>query len=273
MISCEICPRQCRLEDGQTGFCGARANRDGRIVCENYGKITSLALDPIEKKPLKRFFPNSMILSVGSYGCNFRCPFCQNYRISMDYGDVEAVTMSPAELVERAESMVPLGNLGLAYTYNEPLVGYEFVFDCAKLIREKGLKNVLVTNGYVMEKPFAELLPYLDAANIDLKSYSQDFYKKIGGDLAVVKKTIEAAAKAIHVEVTTLIIPGENDSEEQMKELTSWLASVDDTIPLHLSRFFPSYHMLDRNATSVDTIERLAEIAGASLKYVYKGNL
>lgn len=248
-------------------------NRDGRIIAANYGKITSFALDPIEKKPLYRFFPGSTVLSAGSYGCNLRCPFCQNYSISMQREPERFVEIMPEELVEKALKLVPGGNIGIAYTYNEPLIGYEFVMDCAKLAAEKGLKNVVVTNGYICENPLKELMPYIDAFNIDLKSFSPDFYKSIGGDLEVVKRSIEIAAEKSHVEVTTLVITGENDSEDEMKQLSEWLASVDPEIPLHISRFFPAYKMTDRRPTPVKTILKLADIARKSLKYVYEGNI
>ena len=273
MIRCGICPRQCRLGEGDIGFCKARANRGGKIVCDSYGKITSIALDPIEKKPLKRFHPGSNVLSVGSFGCNLRCPFCQNHEISMGGSEIRYGVLSPDELLKKAESLVARGNIGLAYTYNEPLIGWEFVMDCAKLLCENGLLNVVVTNGYLCEEPLKTLLPYLHAANIDLKSFSPSFYRKIGGDLETVKRTIALSAESIHVEVTTLIVPGENDSEDEMNALSSWLASVDPSIPLHLSKFFPNYKMTDRGPTSEKTVEKLAGIAKEHLQYVYMGNM
>ena len=272
-VLCAICPHNCVIEEGNYGYCGARMNREGRIVDDNYGKITSIALDPIEKKPLKRFFPGSAILSVGSYGCNFRCSFCQNHSISMVRSSDGCIHATPETLVEKAVKFKPQGNIGLAYTYNEPLIGFEFVFDCAKLASENGLKNVVVTNGYINEKPLKALLPYIDAFNIDLKSFSPDFYKSIGGDLEVVKRSIEIASEKSHVEVTTLIIAGENDSEEEIRLLSQWLSSVNPEIPLHISRFFPAYKMKDRNPTPVSTVLRLADIARESLKYVYEGNI
>lgn len=270
---CNICPHNCVLCEGQTGFCRARSNRGGVIKADNYGLVTSMFLDPIEKKPLYRFFPGSRILSVGSYGCNLRCSFCQNYEISMA-GKKRAGTVyvSPEELVEKAMQLLPQGNIGIAYTYNEPLVGYEFVTDCAKLARAEGLKNVLVTNGYINEEPLKELLPFIDAMNIDLKAFTEGFYTKINGDIETVKKTIETAAKECHVEVTTLIIPGENDSPEEMRSLSAWLAGIDRNIPFHISRFFPRYKMTDRGATPVETVYSLADIARGNLKYVYEGN-
>lgn len=272
-IRCDICPHGCLIAEGRKGFCGGRANKNGRMVAENYGKITSIALDPIEKKPLRKFHPGSSILSVGSYGCNLRCSFCQNYTISMEREPERFFEMTPEDLTDRALSLVSLGNIGIAYTYNEPLIGYEFVRDCAKSAAEKGLLNVVVTNGYINEGPLKALLPYIDALNIDLKSFSPEFYRAISGDLDVVKNSIRLAAAECHVEVTTLIIPGENDGGEEMKELSRWLASVDPHIPLHISRFFPAFRMSDRRPTPGETIDRLAGIAREALQCVYGGNL
>jgi len=271
---CEICPHHCSIEEGKLGFCKARTNKDGKIVCENYGKLTAVALDPVEKKPLKRFFPGSFILSAGSYGCNLRCPFCQNCEISMaDGSSVFTQKVMPEELVSMAENLVNRGNIGIAYTYNEPLVSYEYVMDCSVLAREKGLKNVIVTNGYICEEPLRRLLPYIDAMNIDLKAFTDEFYGKVRGDLETVKTTIRIAAEHCHVEITTLIIPGENDSEDEMKKLSSWLASINPEIPLHVTRFFPRWLMKDRKATPVERIFKLADIARENLRYVYEGNI
>lgn len=271
---CTICPHHCSLDEGQRGLCKARMNISGRITCENYGKLTAIALDPIEKKPLRRFHPGSFILSVGSYGCNLRCLFCQNSEISMNSGErLHIEKVSPEELVEYALKMKNRGNIGIAYTYNEPLVSYEYVRDCSALARQKGLKNVVVTNGYICEEPLLELLPLIDAMNIDLKAFTDSFYRKMRGDPETVKNTIRHASKACHVEVTTLIIPGENDSEEEMEQLSSWLAGVDEEIPYHISRFFPRFEMQDRGPTPVEKIYRLADIARKHLKYVYEGNV
>ncbi|WP_338076050.1 AmmeMemoRadiSam system radical SAM enzyme [Acetobacterium wieringae] len=272
-IACQLCPHHCRLDEAEIGFCRARVNRSDVISDLNYGVVTAIALDPIEKKPLRHFFPGSRILSVGSFGCNLRCPFCQNYEISMA-GSEEAHgrRMTPEDLVGNARRLVGEGNIGLAYTYNEPLVGYEFARDCAKLIKKNGLKNVLVTNGCFCEAPVREILPDIDAMNIDLKAFNPKFYQKISGDLETVKQTIRIASEACHVEVTTLIVPGENDSEEEIRALSKWLASVGKSIPLHLSRFFPRHEMTDRNATNVAQIYRLADIARESLENVYAGN-
>lgn len=271
---CTVCHHHCRLEENETGFCRARVNSGGKIVCANYGLLTSLALDPIEKKPLRRFFPGSLILSAGSFGCNLRCPFCQNAGISMtDAKQLETAEFSPQTLVEKAKSLVSRGNIGLAYTYNEPLVGYEYVRDCAKLARENGLKNVVVTNGSAGQRVLEEILPFIDAMNIDLKAFTERFYSHIGGDLDEVKNAVAVAAGFCHVEITTLIIPGENDSDKEMDALSRWLASVSTEIPLHVTRFFPRFKMSDKEPTPVKTVYRLADTARRHLRFVFEGNL
>lgn len=271
-IACGLCFHNCVLEEGRTGFCRARGNRGGKIVCLNYGKITSLALDPIEKKPLNRFHPGSKILSVGSFGCNLRCPFCQNHDISMASETFPAVDASPEILTKKAEELKKIGNIGLAYTYNEPLIGYEFVRDCAELIHEKGMFNVLVTNGTLNEKPWAALLPLIDAANIDLKAFTREGYRRLSGDLESVKRSIVLAAERCRVEVTVLVVPGENDGETEIRSIAEWLSEIDKNIPLHINRFFPRYHMTARPPTPIETIRRLADVAGEYLPYVYMGN-
>ena len=274
---CQVCIHGCRLKPGQWGMCGARKNENGKIVCGNYGQITSLALDPIEKKPLKMFHPGSMILSVGSYGCNLRCPFCQNHRISMaGAGEAETVFLSPQALVKRAKSCQREGNLGLAFTYNEPLVGWEYVRDTARLVRDAGMVNVMVTNGTASCEVLDELLPYIDAMNIDLKAFRRETYRELGGDLDTVKRFIVRAAEECHVELTTLIVPGMNDDVGEMEEEAGWIASVEDKagrkIPLHVTRFYPRYRMTDRQATDVRQVYRLAETAGRYLEHVFVGH-
>ena len=271
--TCGFCFHHCSLDEGQTGFCRARVNRGGAIVPLNYGKVVSLALDPIEKKPLRRFHSGSTILSVGSFGCNLRCPFCQNHEISMaGDGALRAEEISPEALAALAEELKPRGNVGVAYTYNEPLIGYEYVRDCAKAVHARGMLNVLVTNGTIGEAPWRALLPLIDAANIDLKGFTAAWYRRLGGDLETVKRNIALAAAQCHVEVTTLLIPGENDGEDEIRAMTRWLADIDPDIPLHLSRFFPRYRMTDRPPTPVETVYRLAEVARESLRRVYTGN-
>lgn len=270
-LVCDICPHSCKLGEGQLGFCQARKNKEGKIVSINYGKITAMALDPIEKKPLYHFYPGTNILSVGSFACNLRCPHCQNYRISMARdGEIEYKYISPETLL--AYALEANNNIGIAYTYNEPLISYEYIMDTAKLARENGLVNCLVTNGYINPNKLLEILPRIDAINIDLKAFNQSFYKKIKGDLEVVKESIKLANDYCHLEVTALIIPGENDSIEEMEEMALFLASINPKIPLHISRFFPRYKSLDKEPTSIETIYQLADIAKGHLEYVYRGN-
>lgn len=273
--TCAICPHGCRLAEGQAGLCHARVAAGGQVADANYGRITALALDPIEKKPLARFQPGTKVLSVGSYGCNLRCPFCQNASIACaGASDVPWRAMAPAELVELASSLIPEGNIGIAFTYNEPLVGFEFVRDTARLARERGLANVLVSNGYVNDGPLREIAPLIDAANIDLKGFTQDFYDLVGGDLDTVKRTIAvlAAEPGCHLEVTTLIIPGLNDSEDEIDAAAAWLASLNPGIPYHITRFFPCHRLQDRPATPPATVHQLTATARRHLKHVYVGN-
>lgn len=274
-VTCPVCPHACSLTEGQGGRCRGRRALNGRVVDDNYGRLTSLALDPIEKKPLAQFRPGSLVLSVGSYGCNLRCPFCQNASIACaGPKDVPWKEAQPIELVELAESARDRGNIGLAFTYNEPLVGYEFVRDTGYLAHQHGLVNVLVSNGFVNPEPLAELLPLIDAANIDLKGFTQQFYDFVGGNLDTVKRTIAtlAATPTCHLEVTTLIIPGMNDSEQEIAAAAQWLASLDPAIPYHITRFFPCHRLTDRPATPVADVHRLAAVARRYLENVYTGN-
>lgn len=272
VVHCQLCPHNCHIKPDKKGFCRVRTNSGGELYAESYGQLSSLALDPIEKKPFYRFYPGSLILSAGSYGCNFSCSYCQNHGISME--SPETAFISPENLVYKAFCLKESGNIGLAYTYNEPFISCEYVLDCCKLIKDRGLKNVLVTNGYVQEAPLLEMLPYIDAMNIDLKSFSPEFYKKIcNGDLESVKRTIDIASKSCHVEITCLVIPGLNDSEEEIENMAGWLSSLSSEIPLHLTRFFPRYKMLDREITPRATLEKAARIAGRYLEYVYLGNI
>lgn len=270
---CQVCMHHCRLKPGQQGICRARKNEAGTILCGNYGRVTSLNLDPIEKKPLKMFHPGSLILSVGSYGCNLRCPFCQNHEISMaDESSVEFVQMLPKELAERASKYRLVGNLGVAFTFNEPLVGWEYVRDAARLVHDQGMKNVMVTNGSAELWVLEALLPYIDAMNIDLKGFRPEYYQKLGGDLEIVKAFIARASRDCHVELTTLIVPDENDDVFQMEEEAAWIASINREIPLHVTRFFPRYQMTDQKATDVSQVYALAQTAEKYLNYVFVGN-
>jgi pyruvate formate lyase activating enzyme len=269
-IKCLLCPHSCEIAGGSVGHCLARRNADGELIAESYGQVTALALDPIEKKPLRRFEPGSMILSIGGYGCNLRCPFCQNHHISMQ--QAESRYISPAELAKSSAETAGNGNIGVAYTYNEPLIGYEYVLDCAKLIRAQGQKNVLVTNGTINPEPLAELLPLIDAMNIDLKCFSEEGYRRLGGCFKTTKNTVSMAAESCHVEVTTLIVPGVSDDEAEMDALAAWLASTDVNIPLHVGRYIPR-HKYTQPATGAAAVYRLADIARRYLRYVYTGNL
>jgi pyruvate formate lyase activating enzyme len=329
-IRCRLCPHYCVIRQNASGFCGARVNRDGVLYAESYGCVSGIGMDPVEKKPLNRFFPGSLILSIGNYGCNLRCPFCQNHSISMrdargrrinDKNKIVSETnladlssdgihsisahpsktfssplsadthrITPEQLAalslqysgqfpeENINSFADFtggaaSNIGIAYTYNEPLIGYEFVRDCAALVHAQGQKNVLVTNGYINPEPLRALLPVIDALNIDLKSYSDIFYRNIRGGLEAVKQTIALAAEHAHVEITTLVIPGENDGEAEIDALARFIAGIRPDIPLHLSRFFPNYKMEERKSTPKETMYRLRETAGKHLKYVYLGNM
>ena len=215
-------------------------------------RLLPLLWIPLKKKPLRMFHPGSMILSVGSYGCNLRCPFCQNYEISMtSRKETHAVYLSPEDLAAEAIAYKGEGNIGVAYTYNEPLVGWEYVRDSAWLIKELGMDNVLVTNGTASREVLEELLPLIDAMNIDLKAFREETYRKLGGDLKTVKEFITRAAADCHVELTTLIVPGMNDGTEEMEEEARWIASLGKDIPLHVTRFFPRYQMADRDATRI----------------------
>lgn len=265
---------RCRLKEGQTGRCRTRKNENGKSVSQNYGHITSLALDPIEKKPLARFCPGSKVLSVGSFGCNLDCPFCQNDSISTaSIGDVDTRYMQPDELAALAAELKPRGNIGVAFTYNEPMVGYEYVRDTAMEIKKRGMKNVVVTNGSVTAAALNEVLPYIDAYNIDLKGFTEEYYKKLGGDLNTVLDFIRIAAAHSHVELTTLVVPDENDTPNEMQKLSAWIASVDRTIPLHITRFFPHRKMIDKKPTDILIMRALRDIAAVNLDTVLLGNI
>lgn len=274
-VICPVCPHACALAEGQVGICGARLAVDGKVIDQNYGRLTSVALDPIEKKPLTRFRPGSAILSLGSYGCNMRCPFCQNASLACARQDtVQWWQSTPQDVVNTARSLEQKGNIGIAYTYNEPLIGYEFVRDTGRLAHGAGLVNVVVSNGMINPEPLSELTEVIDAANIDLKGFSDSFYRWAGGDFETVKHTITTLAHTptCHLEVTTLIIPGINDDPTLMDEMASWLATLDPDIPYHITRFFPCHKLTDREPTEVALIHQLVEIARGHLNHVYPGN-
>ncbi|MCR4908500.1 MAG: AmmeMemoRadiSam system radical SAM enzyme [Lachnospiraceae bacterium] len=276
-VVCNVCPRHCALEEGSYGSCGARVALEGAVRPAYYGVLTALALDPIEKKPLRHFHPGSRVLSLGSLGCNMHCPFCQNHDISQripgeNTWEAEGREFTPAEILRIAKEAAADGNIGVAYTYNEPLVCFEYVRDCAVLIRKAGMFNVLVSNGCVTDDVTDEILPLMDAMNIDLKGFRPDIYERLGGNLAAVKRFITRASESAHVEITSLIVPGFNDSASEMEEEAEWLSSLKNEPVLHLTRYFPNYRY-GEPATDIGLLRELKEIAGRYLKRVYLGNV
>src|SRR5574340_213288 len=269
-LHCLLCPHGCRLAEGELGLCRVRQCVGGALRTLNYNRITAANLDPIEKKPLYHFHPGAMILSLGSLGCNLACSFCQNWSISQ--ADPSTRTLTPEHAVMLATSEPD--NLGLAYTYNEPFMWYEYVLETAELARAKGLANVLVTNGYVNEAPLRQLLPYIDAMNVDIKSMQDRFYRELcRGKPEPPRRTAELAVEqGCEVEVTNLVIPNWNDSEEEIRALVDWVASVNPELPLHFSRYHPDYRMTEP-PTSLETLQRAREIAREKLPYVYLGNV
>lgn len=270
-IHCFLCPHNCVIENGHFGKCNVRTNENGELFTINYGEVTSASLDPIEKKPLHYFRTNTEIFSVGSFGCNFTCGFCQNYSISQF--KAESRFVSKENLVETALTM--RNNIGLAFTYNEPSIWYEYVYDCAKLLKETdpNAAVVLVTNGYISEEPLKKLLPYVDAMNIDLKSFSTKYYNDLcGGSLKPVLKTIEIAAKHCHVEITTLLVSGENDNLHEVEEIAKFINSISHEIPLHLSRYFPRYK-LENSPTDINFMIEAEKVAKKHLSKVILGNM
>ncbi|MCG9968618.1 AmmeMemoRadiSam system radical SAM enzyme [Pelotomaculum terephthalicicum JT] len=273
LTACRLCPKLCTIREDKAGFCRVRENRKGKLYAANYGKVTSYGLDPIEKKPLYHFYPGSLIMSFGTVGCNLRCGFCQNWSIA--HGDPDTAELTPEQAVEMARRQKEKGypNAGIAYTYSEPFMWYEFVLDTARLAGEAGLKNVLVTNGYINETPLREILPYIDAMNIDIKGFTGDYYRNYCvGRLEPVLRTVEiACAQKCHVELTNLLVTGLNDSSEEIERLVDWIAALDREIPLHFSRYFPNFEM-DLPATPLKTLKRAGDIARKKLSYVYIGN-
>jgi pyruvate formate lyase activating enzyme len=267
-VKCLLCPHECVIAPSKTGICRIRQNKDGILYQTAYAEVASIASDPIEKKPLYHFYPGADILSVATIGCNLGCLFCQNWQISQT--NVPTRLIPPAELVKLA---LERNSVGIAYTYSEPLVWFEYVLDTSRLIREAGLKNVLVTNGLINPEPLDELLPFIDAMNIDLKAMDEGMYRKVcKGPLDPVLHTIEAAHRRCHVEITNLIIPTLNDSDEQLEELSRWIAGLDKNIPLHFSRYHPQYKM-SIPPTPLSTLERADQIARQHLRFVYLGNV
>ncbi|MEI6863626.1 MAG: AmmeMemoRadiSam system radical SAM enzyme [Candidatus Omnitrophota bacterium] len=269
-VHCQLCPNECVISDGNRGNCGVRINKGGILYSEVYNKTTGISLDPIEKKPLYHYHPGEEILSLGTRGCNLHCLFCQNWHISQELG-APTKEITSAQVVDKAKL---IKSFGIAYTYNEPFVWYEFVLETAKLARQNGLKNVLVTNGYVNMEPLEEMLPYIDAMNIDIKSFDEDFYMKTcGGRLKPILEVVKRSARACHIELTNLIIPTLNDSKASIKKMVDWVYdNLGAETPLHLSRYFPCYKM-DLPPTPIETLKMAERIAKEKLKYVYLGNI
>ncbi|MBN2227056.1 MAG: AmmeMemoRadiSam system radical SAM enzyme [candidate division Zixibacteria bacterium] len=268
-VRCWLCPAECLLTEGKVGICRTRFNRGGTLVTENYGELVTGAYDPIEKKPLYHFHPGSVIFSTGANGCNFKCANCQNWDISQT--KVPTRYVEPDELVELAAGR---NSIGIAYTYSEPLIWFEYIRAAGRLIHEAGLKNVLVSNGYINPEPLEELLPIIDAANIDLKAMNEDFYKRIcKGKQAPVVHTISRLYEyGTHIEVTNLVIPGRNDTSDDFERLTDFIAGLSPRIPLHFSAYYPTYRMTNP-PTPLETLESAYEIAKKKLDYVFLGNV
>ncbi len=268
-VKCVLCPQYCLIEKDCVGFCNVRHNEEGVLYSKNYGIISSYAMDPIEKKPLKRFHSGSKILSVGTFGCNLKCSFCQNHSISQELK--EGISTTPQNIVDMASHEVD--NIGIAFTYNEPSVWYEFIIETAKLNKENGKENVLITNGYINEEPLEKLLPYIDAMNIDLKGMDDSYYKDVcKGRVAPVLRTIEKSVKQCHVEITTLLVTDQMDDLKKVKDIAQWVGSINKNIPLHLSRYFPNYHY-QKPPTDVDFMRAAKHEAEKYLTYVYLGNI
>ncbi|NLJ41246.1 MAG: AmmeMemoRadiSam system radical SAM enzyme [Clostridiales bacterium] len=267
-LRCKLCPNLCFIEEGEAGVCRVRVNSKGKLVARGYGEASAIAMDPMEKKPLYHFYPGSEILSIGGLGCNLKCNFCQNWRIA--HNKTKTRFISPENLVALAKGR---NSRGIAFTYNEPIINYEYILDTAFSARDLDLKVVLITNGYIMQEPLKELLPLVDAMNIDVKGFTQDYYRDIcGGSLHPVKRTAETAAGRCHIELTTLIVGGYNDGMEVMEGLFSWVKGIDPNIVLHLSRYFPNYKM-DSPATPVSDMISLKELGKEYLNYIYLGNI
>ncbi|MBN1653245.1 MAG: AmmeMemoRadiSam system radical SAM enzyme [Deltaproteobacteria bacterium] len=276
-LHCKLCSHHCRIAEGEFSFCGVRENRDGRLVTHVYGEAIAVNIDPIEKKPLYHFLPETTTFSFATLGCNFRCDFCQNWQISQftkkDSPHLFGTKMSPEQIVQEA---VQNGCRSISYTYTEPTIFFEYAYETAKLSREHGLANVFVTNGYMTREALETIRPYLDAANVDLKSFSNEFYtKNCKARLKPVLATIRAMKElGIWLEVTTLVVPGENDDDANLRDIAEFIAGVDKSIPWHISRFHPDFHVMDKQPTPLESLLKahgLGEEAG--LRYIYMGNV
>jgi pyruvate formate lyase activating enzyme len=275
-VQCHLCPHICVIKNNKSGICGVRKNTDGTLYTLVYGKAIAEHADPVEKKPLFHFFSGSRSFSISTVGCNFRCLHCQNSDISQmprDRGSISGINRSPEDIVSIAKTT---GCKSISYTYTEPTIYFEYAYETAKLASRNGLKNIFVTNGYINEEPLAKINPYLDAANIDLKAFSEGFYKKLcGAKLQPVLDAIKAyKEKGIWIEITTLIIPNHNDSPDELEQIANFIAELGKEIPWHVSAFYPTYHLTDQPRTSVQTLLQAREIGlKAGLRYVYTGNV
>ncbi len=269
-----LCQHHCKIKEGKVGICGVNKNEHGELKTLVYGHPSALNLDPVEKKPLNHLLPGSSVLSLGTVGCNFRCPFCQNWEISQEHTIDESVEISPQRMVEMA---LEHGAKSIAYTYNEPTIFYPYAKDIGLIAKEKGLKNIFVTNGFESAEMVEDMASWLDAANVDLKSWDEAYYKKVlKGGLEAVKATLRGMVKAgIWVEITTLLIESDNDSDKDLAEMAKFIANdLGPHVPWHLSAFHPDYKMLERERTGIETLRRASEIAKkAGLHYVYLGNV
>ncbi|AEI15068.1 Radical SAM domain protein [Flexistipes sinusarabici DSM 4947] len=267
-VQCNLCHHHCRVADGKSGICLIRQNKGGTLYQTSYEEITSINVDPVEKKPLYHFYPGSDILSIGTNGCNLKCPFCQNWQISTQITPRETLKIEQAVDIARRN-----GTIGIAYTYNEPIIWYEFVLDCMKEFRKGGLKNVLVTNGCINREPLEKLAEFTDAVNVDMKGFSDDFYKWVNGSFSLAKQTIKYLIENnIHTELTNLIIPTKNDDPDEFSSMCQWIADLSPDIPLHISRYFPCYKC-NIEQTPPSTMRQLYHIAKEKLNYVYAGNI
>lgn len=284
-IRCKLCPHHCLIHNNNVGLCKVRYNQNNKLWALNYGRISSKNLDPIEKKPLFHFYPDSNIYSIGSIGCNLSCPFCQNYQIAQpkefrlgrppeEVVDMLTAKRSVDDIVKDAIAAKKYGNIGIAYTYNEPFMSYEFLLDCCIKAKENGLKNIIVTNGMINPNPLEKILPFIDAANIDLKGIRQEVYAKLGGKLKPVLNTIKTMVKSCHIEITNLIVPGLNDSNDDILSLTNWIVkNLGKEIPLHFSRYFPMYNYTVPS-TNIDKLKQAETIARQKgIEFVYLGNV
>lgn len=274
-VRCNLCYRRCIVAEGKRGFCKVRENKDGTLYTLNYGLASSIAVDPVEKKPLFHFYPGSLVFSLGTVSCNYRCLHCQNYTISqtpIEEARDMLVKYSPKEAVTRAREE---GCQGIAWTYNEPTIWFEYTLDSAKLAKEEGLYTVYVTNGSFTHEALELIAPYLDAVNVDVKAFNEEFYREVAkARLAPVLERVEDCVhKGIHVELTYLMIPGKNDDEKEVESFVDWVAGLNKDIPVHFTRFHPDYLMLDVPMTSLETLEKARKIGLKKLRYVYTGNV